>query len=229
MHLPLRQPRNPRLLFSPASIIMWTMFRTVTFHPVVLAATAAFAQVPPPGNPYDSSRHPNPIITFVEKKDFSSSDYEQAQKAAGIELLGLSQSEGKRESVEIAGGKFVKNMPILGGFRTDVTFYPVVRQKFKLAGGSDLVLESFKFPKVALPRDFAAFVLTEATTQTKKKPSEMRFGGNAPEQLDIRGTDGLLFEKDGQITVYWQDDGVGHTATASLPRTELFRVIEDLL
>ena len=98
-----------------------------------------------------------------------------------------------------------------------------------LAGGSDLLLQSFRFPKVALPKDFAAFVLHEATTQTKKKPSEMRFGGTAPEQLDVRGTEGLLFEKDGQITVYWQEDGVGHTATASLPRKELFRVIEDLL
>jgi len=208
---------------------MAVMIRTITFLLAVLASTAAFAQVPPPGSPYDSARHSNPIITFVDKKDFSSSGYEQAKKAAGIELLGLSQSEGKRESVEIADGKFVKNMPILGGFKTDVTFYPVVRQKFKLAGGSDLLLESFRFPKVALPRAFAAFVLTEATTQTKKKPSEMRFGGNAPEQLDIRGTQGLLFEKDGQITVYWQEDGVGHTATASLPRQELFRVIEDLL
>ncbi len=196
---------------------------------VVLASAAVFAQVPPPGTPYDSSRHSNPIITFVENKDFKPSDYEQAKKAAGIELLGLSQSEGKRESVEIADGKFAKNMPIVGGFRTDVTFYPVVRQKFRLAGGSDLLLQSFRFPKVALPKDFAAFVLHEATTQTKKKPSEMRFGGTAPEQLDVRGTEGLLFEKDGQITVYWQEDGVGHTATASLPRKELFRVIEDLL
>ena len=47
--------------------------------------------------------------------------------------------------------------------------------------------------------------------------------------LDHCVEQGLLFEKDGQITVYWQEDGVGHTATASLPRKELFRVIEDLL
>ena len=69
---------------------MWAMIRIATFLLVVLASAAVFAQVPPPGTPYDSSRHSNPIITFVENRDFKPSDYEQAKKAAGIELLGLS-------------------------------------------------------------------------------------------------------------------------------------------
>jgi hypothetical protein len=205
------------------------MIRVSTFLLVALSSTALLAQVPPPGPPYDSAKHPNPIVTFVENKDFKPLDYEQAKKASGIEIVGLSQEEGKREAVEIADGKFVKNMSIIGNLRTDVTFYSVVRQKFKLTGGSDLVVHSFKFPRVVLPKDFAQFVLHEAATQKKKKPSEMRFGGNAPEELEIRGTAGLLFEKDGQITIYWQEGGIGHTATGSLPRRELFRVIEDLL
>ena len=119
-------------------------------------------------------------------------------------------------------------MPILN-FRTDVTFYPVVRQKFRLANGSDLILYSFRFPKVTLPREYARKILNEAAIEKKKKPSEMRFGGTAPEQLEIRGARGLLFDKDGQITVYWQEEGVGHVAMASLERQELFRVVDDLL
>jgi hypothetical protein len=161
-------------------------------------------------------------------KDFKSSAPAEARTEGGIDLLGISQDEGKRDSVDIADGRFVKNMSILG-IRTDVTFYPVIRQKFKLSEGADLVLYSFKFPKVALPQDFTRIVLNEAALEKKKKPSEMRFGGAKPETLEIRGARALLFESDGRVTVYWQEDGVGHTATASLPRRDLFEIIEDLL
>jgi len=196
---------------------------------IALLPAAAMAQTPPPGSPYDPARHPNPIITFVEEKDFKDADYAQVQKDAEIEILGLSQSEGKREGLAIAPGKFVKSLTILGNIRSDVTFYPVIRQTFKLASGGDLMLHSFKFPRVSLPPNFGRAVLNEAATEKKKKPAEMRFGGMAPEVLEIRGTEGLLFDKDGKITVYWQERGVGHTATSSLPRRDLFRIIEDLL
>lgn len=204
------------------------MFRFATFLLLVMAAVPGLAQTPPPGAPFDSVRHPNAIVTFVENKEFRTVTSEEARKDSGIDLLGLSQSEGKRESLEMADGRYVKSMAILG-IRTEVTFYPVVRQKFKLADDSTFVLHSFRFPKVALPRDFGKFVLNEAATERKKKPSEMRFGGAGPEQLEVRGIPGLLFEKDGQITIYWVEEGVAHTATASLSRQELFRVIEDLL
>ena len=205
------------------------MFRVALFLLILLLSTLpAAGQTPPPGAPFDASRHPNPIVTFVEEKDFKSATYDQAKKDAGTELLGLSQDEAKRESVELADGRFVKNMSILN-FRTDVTFYPVVREKYKLARGADLVLYSFRFPRVALPREYARIILNEAAVEKKKKPSEMRFGGTAPEPLEIRGARGLLWEKEGQITLYWQEEGVGHVATAHLPRQELFRVIEDLL
>jgi len=222
-----------RTLAFTSSIIMLAMFRPVTF--LLLAAVTlgsagrlTFAQTPPPGVPFDASKHPNPIITFVETKDFKSISSDQVKKESGIELLGISQDEGKRQSIEIADGRFVKNMSILGG-RTDVTFYPVIRQKFQLSEGGDLVLYSFRFPKVALPPDFARIVLNEAALEKKKKPSEMRFGGAKPETLEIRGAKALLFESDGQITVYWQEVGVGHTATAMLPRKQFFQIIEDLL
>ena len=205
------------------------MFRTIPFLLLVLFPAAALAQTPPPGNPYDPARHPNPIITFVEDKDFKDADYALVQKDSGIEVLGLSQDEAARESMAIADGRFVRNMNILGNIRTDVTFYPVVRQNFKLAAGSDLTLHSFKFPRVALPANFGRAVLNEAAVEKRKKPTEMRFGGMGPEVLEIRGTEGLLFEKDGKITVYWQERGVGHTVTSTLSRRELFRIIEDLL
>ena len=83
---------------------------------------------------------------------------------------------------------------------------------------------------VALPREYARIILNEAAVEKRKKPAEMRFGGTAPEQLEIRGRQGLLWEKEGQPTiVYWQEEGVGHVAMASMPRQELFSVIEDLL
>src|SRR5437867_6277448 len=204
---------------------MIAMFPVVLFLFAFLFSSVAAAQTPPPGAPFDPSKHPNPIVTFVEEKDFKPVAYDKAKADAGIELLGLSQDEGKRESVEMADGRFVKNMSILN-FRTDVTFYPVVRQKFKLAGGMDLVLYSFKFPRVALPREYARIILNEAAIEKKKKPSEMRFGGTAPEQLEIRGARGLLWKKDGQTTIYWQEEGVGHVVMGMLDQQELFRVIE---
>jgi hypothetical protein len=204
------------------------MFRPAFFVFTVLLSTVALAQTPPPGAPYDASKHPNPIVTFVEEKDFKPVTYDEAKKTAGIELLGLAQDEAKQQSVELADGRFVKNMQILN-FRTDVTFYAVVRQRFKLSSGSDLVLYSFRFPKVALPPQYARLVLNEAAIEKRKKPSEMRFGGNPPEELEIRGARGLLWQKDGQTTVYWQEEGVGHVVTGSQPQEQLFQVIDDLL
>jgi hypothetical protein len=221
-----------RTVACTPSIIMFAMFRPVTFLLTVTIAlvgsNVVCAQTPPPGAPFDASKHPNPIITFVESKDFRTVPTDQVKKESGIDLIGISQDEGKRGPVEIADGRFVKNMSIIG-VRTDVTFYPVVRQTFTLKSGSDLVLYSFRFPKVALPQDFTRIVLNEAALEKKKKPSEMRFGGAKPEVLEIRGARGFLFEDEGKITVYWQEQGVGHTATSSLPRKDLFEVIEDLL
>lgn len=208
---------------------MFTMFRAATFLLVFATAATAVAQTPPPGPPFDASKHPNPIVTYVETKDFKALSPDQVKSQAGIDLLGFSQDQARRESLEIADGRYVKSMTILG-FRTEVTFYPVVRQKFKLTdGGADIVMYSFRFPKVALPQEFTRIVLNEAAIEKKKKPAEMRFGGEKPETFSIRGAGALYFEKEGELTVYWQEEGVAHTITANLPRNELFSIIEDLL
>ena len=205
------------------------MFRAATFLLAFSSAAAALAQTPPPGPPFDSSKHPNPVVTYVETKDFKPIGAGQVKNAAGIDLLGLSQDEAKRESLDIADGRYVKSMTILS-IRTEVTFFPVVRQVFKLNdGGTELVMYSFKFPRVALPENFREIVLNEAAIEKKKKPADMRFGGEKPEMFDIRGAPALYFEKDGQITVYWEEEGVGHTVTAKLPRNDLFNIIDDLL
>lgn len=193
-----------------------------------ISGTCLLGQTPPPGSPFDANKHPNPIVTFVESRDFKPVAPEEVRKQSGIDLLGFSQEEAKRSSLEIADGRFAKNMSILS-IRTDVTFYPVVRQEFKMANGAGVVMYSFRFPKVALPQDFTKIVLNEAALEKRKKPSEMRFGGEKPEEFDIRGARALLFEKDNQITVYWQEEGVGHTVTSALPRKQLFDIIEDLL
>ena len=208
-------------MFRPGRILL-------AFAGALAGSMLALGQTPPPGAPFDASKHPNPIVTFVESKDFKTVGSDQAKKESGIDLIGLSSTEGQRESLALADGRFVKNMSILG-IRTDVTFYAVVRQTFKLTGGGSLVVHSFRFPKVALPADFTRIVLTEAALERKKKPSEMRFGGAKPETLEIRGAPGLLFENEGQITVYWQENGVGHAVTGSLPRKDLFQIIDDLL
>ncbi len=194
----------------------------------IAGSIRAFAQTPPPGPPFDPAKHPNPIVTFVETKDFKPIALDQVKKESGIDLLGISKDEGERQSLQIADGRFVKNMSILG-FRTDVTFYAAVLQKFKLTSGADFVMYSFRFPKVALPPEFTRIVLNEAAVERKKKPSEMRFGGAKPEILEIRGARGLLFETDDKTTVYWQEQGVGHTITSSIPRKDLFQIIDDLL
>jgi hypothetical protein len=190
---------------------------------VGMTAAVAHAQVPP-GDPYNASRHPNPIVTYVDASAFRPSNFADAQEAADIELLGLSQSEGKRVSLDIA--ETTMRRARVMGRNVDVTFYPVVRQRFELRSGGELVIYSFKNPKSAVP----PAVLNEAAFTKPRNPADARFGSaSIPERLDVRGSDGLLFEKDGEMTVFWQEDGVSHTATASMPPEDLFRLLDDLL
>src|SRR3989442_341808 len=97
-----------------------------------------------------------------------------------------------------------------------------------------LFLFAFLFPSVAAAQTPPPRAPVDPSKQpnpivTFVEAKEMRFGGTAPEQLEIRGARGLLFDKEGQITIYWQEEGVGHVAMASLARQELFRVVDDLL
>lgn len=203
---------------------MFVMIRLTTFL-LLLAVTATLgvAQVPP-GDPYDAAKHPNPIVTYVATAAFRTSSFADAQKAADIELIGLSGEEGSLVSVDLADAA-LRTIRVMGR-NVDVTFYPVVRQNFQLKSGGGLVIYSFKNPKSSVPRA----ILDQAAVAKPKNPAEGRFGpGPGPEQLEIRDSQGLLFEKDGQVTVFWQEAGACHTATASMPRRDLFRLLEDLL
>src|SRR5262245_12073372 len=94
-----------RTVACTPSIIMVAMFRPTTFLAVsagLLSCTLTFAQTPPPGAPFDAMKHPNPIVTFVESKDFRTATSDQIRKESGIELIGISRDEGKPGPVEIA-------------------------------------------------------------------------------------------------------------------------------
>ena len=205
------------------------MRRTVSFLVLLFVlAPAAFAQLPTPGDSYDPAKHENPIITFVESKDFKPSTYNEATKSADLTLLGLSKEEGTLDRIAIAEVG-IKKVDVLQ-HRMDVTFNPVVRQTFKLVEGGEMVLHSFKTPKLPLPRELQDALLQEALASVKKKPSERRFGpAGAPEQLALRGTRALLFDRDGDLTIAWQEEGVTYTAEAKVPRKSFFRLLSDLL
>ena len=184
-------------------------------------------QIVPPGPPYDPDKHINPIITYVQAKDFKPSAYKDAQEAADVQLLGVSKDVASTDRIDVA----LTSPDTAKELKIDVrgTFYPVVRQIFKTTEGREVVLCSFKAPKIqevgarlALPFPLPG--------RDSKDPKNKRFGPVAPpEQLEIRGRFGLIFEKEGSITVAWQEQGIVHTATSTASRKELFRVLDDLL
>jgi len=207
------------------------MIRIVTLILAMSASAVVLAQVPP-GDSYDASKHINPIVTFVLAKDFKTSSYDTAGTEAGISLLGLSKDVGTLENVETAAAGIQEVRE--GRNSMKVTFYPVVRQTFKLADGGALVLCSFKAPRpqsaATVGRGGSSSGPFGIPIGRGRDPKDTRFGTvPAPEQLEIRGMRGLLFEKDGTLIVAWQEDGVIHTATSSMARRALFRILDDLL
>ena len=194
---------------------------------VLLVAGGGFAQVPA-GEPYNPEKHPNPILTFVERDDFKPTTYDEARVTADIELLGISADEGSRKDLDMASGA-VNKIKILGR-NTEVLFYPVVRQTFLLIEGESFILYSFKDPKPDIPSGIVASVLDRHAFTKAKKPEEGRFGlSSPPEQLGIRGSAALLFDDDGELTLFWQDQRASHVATSTVDRQTLFRLVEDLL
>jgi len=57
----------------------------------------------------------------------------------------------------------------------------------------------------------------------------MRFGGAKPETLEIRGARALLFENNGEITVYWQEGRYRAHGHFIAGPEKAIRPIEDLL
>jgi hypothetical protein len=177
-----------------------------------------------PGVPFDASKHPNPIVTYVGSNDFKPATYEDVEKRSEIELIGLSRQEGQRIGLEMAdAGK--QKIEIMRR-DVEVMYYPVVRQKYTLTGGGEFILYAFRNPKSPVPPE----ILNGVAFQETKKPEDGRFGlAPKPERLDVRGEPGLLFDKNGELTVFWQEEGVTYVAAGKLAREEMFRLIEDLL
>ena len=104
------------------------------------------AQVPA-GVPYNPSKRPNAIVTWVNEKDFKATTFSAAVAAIGLETMTLSQDEGKRESVEVAAPSTGRQKIRIAGYDVEVTFYPVMRQNYKLKSGHTFVLYTFRFPR----------------------------------------------------------------------------------
>ena len=186
-----------------------------------------FSQVPA-GPPFDSDMHPNPIVTFVGHTDFIPTTYNVATEDAGIDLLGLSSNEGTRESIEIAAGH-VDEVNILGRNR-ETLFYPVVRQHFQVHDDKSLTLYSFRNPKPDIPDPILISALNQHAFAPEDDPEKNRFGPIAqPSQLDVRGAAALLFDNEGELTLFWQDSNASHVVDSTIELQALLRLVEDLL
>jgi hypothetical protein len=201
------------------------MNRMATFLLLLAVSPAALAQVPPGAN-YDPAKHVNPVITYVLAKDFKPSNYQEAGESAGIQLMGLSKEVGTLQGVDLA----VPAENVSRDLRLDsnAKFYPVVRQTFKLLEGGEMELYSLKAPKVADSQ--MARLSVGGIPRGRRDPKDKRLGtAGAPEETEIRGRKGAIFDKDGALTLVWEEQGVIYTATSTLPRKRLLNIVDDLL
>jgi hypothetical protein len=167
------------------------------------------------------------MVTFVQSKDFKPVTYMEAQDRVEFPLLGISKETGSLDSLSIAQPPMDASKELK--LNVKATFYPVVRQIFKIAGGGEVVLCSFKTPKVQ-DNSFPRLGVGGMSNRGRNNPKQKRFGNvDLPEELEVRGQPGLLFEQDKTLTIAWQEEGVTYTATSSLARKALFDVIDDLL
>jgi len=208
------------------------MKRRDTFLLAVLLP-AAFMQGPrggvssiPPGPPFDPAKHVNPVITYVEIKDFKPSTYKDAEAATDIQLMGLSKDTGSLESFELAQPSADPSKDLK--LNVKATFYPVVKQTFSIVDDGQLLLFSFRPPKLLRPDMSRPPFGVSGKGRTSLR--ERRFGDVEPDEIEVRGHPGFIFEnKDGSRTVAWLEDSVAYTATSRLARKDLLRVLDDLL
>lgn len=201
------------------------MVRIVSTVVASLVPLAALAQVPA-GVPYDPVKHPNPIVTWVTEKDFQTASFADAAAAVGVELMSLSRDEGERESVELASPAPARQKIRIVGEEIEVTFYPVMRQNYKLKSGHSFALYTFRFPRAITTADF----LNRAAFARPPRGTLPRFGAlPVPDRLDIRGAPGLYFDDGKKRSVYWFELGSGFSVTTDASKDELFEVLEDLL
>jgi hypothetical protein len=188
-------------------------------------ASTLLAQVPA-GIPFNPSKHPNPIVTWVEEKNFKTAAFSEAVAAVGVDTMSLSKDQGQRESVELASPSPARQRIRLAGEEVDVTFYPVMRQNYKLKSGHSFVLYTFRFPRALTSAD----VLNQAAFGRPIRGATPRFGSlRVPDRIEVRGNPGLYFEDPKQRSVYWFELGAAHSATTDASKDEFFDVLEDLL
>ncbi len=209
------------------------MNRFATFLIAVVLPISALAQrrpepfEAPPGPSYDPGKHVNPFITFVQTADFKASNYKQAQDVANLQLLGISKETGSLETIALAQPPVDASKELK--LNVKANFYPVVRQILKIAGGGEVALYSFKTPKIQ-DNSFGRLQVGGMPSRGRINPRQKRFGNvPLPEELEVRGNHGFLFEDGKILTVAWQEEGITYTATSTLSRKALFEVIDDLL
>src|SRR5436190_9480128 len=88
-------------------------------------ASTLLAQVPA-GVPFNPDRHPNPIVTWVDEKNFKMTTFSTAVAAVGVDTMSLSQDRGRRDSVELASPSPARQKLRMVGEEVEVTFYPVM-------------------------------------------------------------------------------------------------------
>ena len=192
---------------------------------LMLSASTLFAQVPA-GVPFQQGKHPNPIITWVELKKFVKVPFAEAAQKVGVELMSLSREVGERTAVELATPSSSKQKIRNYGEEYQATFYPVMRQTYKLKTGKTFHLYTFRFPTALTTAEFLN------TTAFAKPPYGVtpRFGSSPlPEKMDIRGWPGLYFDHRTSRTLYWFELGAGYSVTTDASKEELFKVLDDLL
>ena len=205
---------------------MTTRIRVTTIGVLCGLASTLIAQVPA-GLPFNPAKHPNPIVTWVDEKAFKATTFSAAVEAVGVDTMSLSQDEGRRESVELATPSPARQKIRMLGVDVDVTFYPVMRQNYRLKSGRTFTLYTFRFPRAI---NVTADDLNDAAFARPVRGAIPRFGSlPRPDRIEMRNSPGLYFESPKQRTVYWFELGAGHSATTDASKDELFDVLEDLL
>src|SRR4030095_10145870 len=125
-------------IIVPEIIMAATMAATArkrtTLTILLMSAASALAQVPA-GPVYDANKHFSPVVTWVTDKDFRKVTLIEAAERAGIETMSLSRDVGERVSVEVAIPPSPRQRLRYAGDEFEATFYPVIRQTYRLKSG----------------------------------------------------------------------------------------------
>jgi len=204
----------------------------MTFLAALSLAVTVFGQVPP-GVSYNPGKHPNAIVTYIKTKDFKKTTYADAKKVTEFDPLGLSEKEGKLQSIEIALPNPATPKIALPNDEfplIKVEYFPVIRQTYQLKSGGVLVLDAFKFPRVPIPMNDLTGILNNAAFRPGDKYWKARFGpATVPERVSVRGLAALLFDDNHEFVLFWREGTECYVIKTKAPRADLFRIAADLL